>query len=182
MIISNNSLDKLMYRFRIIITFIFISSVCLFSQTKSDSIIVKEGGWSNRYYMNGKKLSDDSLRLLLMSNPISKNIREKSLQINTWGKLVLGIGIVATGYTGYNLWKSYHAYGYAPQDQVFYLRAIAGILLDIIGIEMIMRSDRRFREAIDAYNYDITKEKSYNDNILKLYIGINGISISYSLF
>jgi hypothetical protein len=122
------------------------------------------------------------LTKLLQENSFSRDLIRSSSRKGTWGSVTLVLGLVLTGTSVYEYWVSNNNYGHAPISSGFYPIAAVAVLGDILGTVLIANSERNFREAIKVYNTNLQGGTTSIENRFHLYLGLNGITLSYTLF
>ncbi len=165
---------KFNFKICIIYLFIFFSFPLANAQEKSSAIKIDFSFFGNDYYIDGVEYSKGEIAGILELNESTQELISSYSSKKLWGYVCLGAGVLLTGSLAYQAWESDNNYGKSAfnSSPIIYT-LIANIGVDIIGLMLIMSSNKTFIKAIDKYNKNL---QSSND-LIDFKVGFNRVAL-----
>ena len=155
---------KFIIKICVMYLFVLFSFSFASGQENSYAIKIDFSFFGNDYYINGVKYSKGEIADILDLNESTQELISSYSSKKFWGYFCLGAGVILTGSLAYQAWESDNNYGTSAfnSSPIIYT-LIANIGVDVIGLMLIMSSNKTFNKAIDKYNKNLQTSSGFMD-------------------
>ncbi|HPI19066.1 MAG TPA: hypothetical protein PKY56_01730 [Candidatus Kapabacteria bacterium] len=165
---------KFIFKICIIYLFVIFSFSLANAQEKSSQIKIDFSFFGNDYYINGVEYSKGEIADILDLNESTQELISSYSSKKLWGYICLGAGVILTGSLAMDAYATSQNSGTSPFNSTsFTYPFVANIGLDIIGLMLIMSSNKTFIKAIDKYNKNLQSSNDFID----FKVGFNRVAL-----